>query len=331
MSTSGFGRWIANALSEIPLRTNSLIITLYGDAIAPHGSTVWLGSLIDLVAPLGVNDRAVRTSVFRLMQEGWLNATPIGRRSAYGLTSGGRQRINHAYRRIYDTPHETWNGEWQLVVVPEGALATNEREALRRDLLWDGYGALAPGVFAHPSGNVERLREVLMQTGSGDKVALFKANTLKSVTDAPLQTLVQQCWRLDELAADYLRFVERFRPTLKWLAQSKKNPEQHFLLRTLLIHEFRRVQLRDPQLPDVLLANHWPGHTARQLCHELYELALPLSEAHLLKKLGTPDGGLPPADKSPYRRFGGLSALGDEEAGQQELADGAPGRNRTNT
>lgn len=331
MSNTHFGRWIANALAELPLRTNSLLITLYGDAIAPHGGTVWLGSLIDLVAPLGINDRAVRTSVFRLMQEGWLSATPIGRRSAYGLTPSGRRRINHAYQRIYDTPNEKWGGEWQLVIVPEGALATGEREALRRDLIWDGYGALAPGVFAHPSNNTERLREMLQQTGSGDKVALLKAETLAASSAIPLRALVQQCWRLDQLAEDYLRFVERFLPTVKWLASGKQDPEQHFVLRTLLIHEFRRVQLRDPQLPDELLASHWPGHTARQVCQELYELSLPLSEAHLMEKLGTPDGELPPADSSLYGRFGGRFDQEEKSGGKTRLTTGAPGRNRTNT
>jgi hypothetical protein len=53
-------QWIAQMLSDTPLRTSSLIITLYGDGIEPHGGCVWLGSLIDLVAPLGINDRAIR-------------------------------------------------------------------------------------------------------------------------------------------------------------------------------------------------------------------------------------------------------------------------------
>lgn len=309
MTGRQFDRWLARLLQETPLRTNSLVVTLYGDAIEPHGGTVWLGNLIDLVAPLGIHDRAIRTSIFRLTQEEWLYATPVGRRSAYGVTASGRRRINHAYRRIYDTPHENWNGEWQLAIIPEGALAAGDRDALRRDLLWDGYGAIAPGIFAHPSGDTERLRDVLRQTGSEDKLVLLKATALDDITTKPLRTLVHQCWRLDRLAEDYNRFVERFRPALKWLIRGEiKNPEQCFVLRTLLIHEFRRVQLRDPQLPDALLDRNWLGHTARQLCRELYEITLPFSECHLMETLETPDGRLPPADASLYGRFGGLAA-----------------------
>lgn len=323
MSKRPFEHWIAAALAELPLRTNSLIMTLYGDMIAPHGGSVWLGSLIDLVAALGINGRAVRTSVFRLMQEGWLYATPIGRRSAYGLTPSGQRRINHAYRRIYDTPHENWDGEWLIVVAPEGVLAAGERDALRRDLLWDGYGALAPGIFAHPSGDAESLHEALLQSGSGNKVALLSARTLDGLSSQPLRTLVQQCWHLDRLAGDYQRFIERFLPTRQWLdTEEAHGARQHFVLRTLLIHEFRRVQLRDPQLPDSLLASDWPGHAARQLCRDLYRQTLPLSEQHLLATLKTPDGRLPPADASLYRRFGGLA--GENSGGKQDGAAHQP-------
>lgn len=295
-------------LSDTPLRTSSLVITLYGDGIEPHGGTVWLGSLINLAAPLGINDRAIRTSVFRLTQEEWLRATQIGRRSTYSLTESGRRRIKHAYRRIYDTPHEAWNGEWQIVILPERELSPSDREALRRDLIWDGYGAIAPGVFAHPSADTARLNEVLLQTNNSNRVVLLNATTLDGITSAPLWSLVHQCWRLDRLAEDYQRFVERFRPALKWLKDGKVNdPEQCFVLRTLLIHEFRRVQLRDPQLPEVLLSPQWPGHEARQLCRDLYDSTLLLSEQHLMDTLATPDGRLPPADDGLYKRFGGLT------------------------
>ncbi|MFC5303280.1 phenylacetic acid degradation operon negative regulatory protein PaaX [Azospira restricta] len=335
-------RWISTTLAEIPVRTNSLIITIFGDAIAPHGGAAWLGGLIELLAPLGVNARAVRTSVFRLTQEDWLHAQPIGRRSVYGLTPAGQRRISHAYRRIYDTPHEPWNGEWQMVIIPDGVLPAKQREELRRDLLWEGYGALAPNVFAHPAGGVDQLRDVLQQTGSDNKVAVLKATTLNGIVGTPLRTLVHQCWHLDRLADDYRRFAERFGPPLKWLADGDRgDPQQNFVLRTLLIHEFRRIQLRDPQLPDSLLAADWPGHTARALCRELYALTLPGSEAHLLATLSVPEGRLPDADASLYRRFGGIAA-GEAVAvaaterrrkgtGERPKAldGGAPARNRT--
>lgn len=63
---------------QTPIRASSLIITLYGDAIEPHGGTVWLGSLIQLLEPIGINERLIRTSIFRLTKEGWLTAEKSG-------------------------------------------------------------------------------------------------------------------------------------------------------------------------------------------------------------------------------------------------------------
>src|SRR5690625_2378432 len=80
-----------------PIRATSLIISVYGDAIAPRGGTVWLGSLISALKPLGLNERLVRTSVYRLSQEGWLSSQRIGRRSYYSLTRAGWRSFERAY------------------------------------------------------------------------------------------------------------------------------------------------------------------------------------------------------------------------------------------
>ena len=42
---------------QSPIRGGSLLITLFGDAIAPRGGTVTLGSLISLAAPFGLTER----------------------------------------------------------------------------------------------------------------------------------------------------------------------------------------------------------------------------------------------------------------------------------
>ncbi|MCM2318589.1 MAG: phenylacetic acid degradation operon negative regulatory protein PaaX, partial [Pseudomonas sp.] len=63
---------------QTPIRASSLIVTVYGDAIEPHGGAVWLGSLIQLLEPMGINQRLIRTSVFRLTKDGWLKADKVG-------------------------------------------------------------------------------------------------------------------------------------------------------------------------------------------------------------------------------------------------------------
>ncbi len=307
MKSRHISQWIENFLAQYPTRANSLIITIYGDFIAPHGGTVWLGSFIRLVQPLGLNERVVRTSVYRLSQEKWLVSEQLGRKSFYSLTTSGRRRFEHAYRRIYFAPQNTWNGEWQLVLIP-GSLPASQKDALRKELAWTGYGALSSSILAHPSAGTEELLEILQETGAHDKVVSMKASNISALNSKPLQELVHECWNLEALATKYDEFIERFRPVLRSMrAASELDPEQCFLVQTLLMHDFRRVLLHDPQLPSQLLPSNWSGGIAWQLCRELYGVTHGLAQQHLLSVCETANGPLPPASPYFYERFGGLN------------------------
>src|SRR5438874_11294617 len=91
---------LRNFRAQRPLRGGSLLVTLFGDSIAPRGAAVTPGSLIRLAAPFGLTERLVRTSVARLARDGWLAARRSGRRSEYRLTRGGAERFAAARRRI---------------------------------------------------------------------------------------------------------------------------------------------------------------------------------------------------------------------------------------
>lgn len=307
MKNRAVSLWVDSFLAARKVRANSLIITIYGDSIAPHGGTVWLGSFIRLVEALGLNPRMVRTSVFRLAKEQWLVSAQRGRKSYYSLTATGRRRFEHAYRRIYDQPQTQWTGGWQLVLTTSGKLTAAQRDALRKDLLWEGYGIIAPGVLAHPSDNSDSLFDILQGNGVMDQVVVMQGRTLRPWSSSPLQGLVHDCWNLEEIAADYLRYIERFRLLLHALKSARSlDPEQCFVVRTLLMHEFRRVLLRDPQLPPQLLPNDWPGDVARQICREIYSVTQCAAEKYLMDVLETAEGPLPAAAAYFYERFGGV-------------------------
>src|SRR5213080_3968262 len=68
MTNPPLQNWLQQLMSSDPLRAKSLVTTVFGDSIAPHGGAVWLGSLIELLAPFGISDRLVRTSVFRFVR-----------------------------------------------------------------------------------------------------------------------------------------------------------------------------------------------------------------------------------------------------------------------
>jgi phenylacetic acid degradation operon negative regulatory protein len=304
-------RWIRRELRRDPPRAKSLVVTVWGDAIAPHGGVVWLSGLIRLLAPLGLNERLVRTSVYRLAREGWLTARQDGRRSLYRLTAQGLARFEHAYKRIYAPPAEVWDGTWNIVLAPAAALKDHERRNLRKELGWEGFSAILPGVFVRPESEPVSgtLAEILGAHHLEDRVAALIGRDLPALGVRSLQAQVRACWNLAAVAGEYRKFLSRFGAVSRGFGDgSNVDAEQCFVVRSLLIHAFRRVTLHDPQLPAELLPPGWPAAEAYAVCRDFYRLTHRRAEQHLLATLATHGDPPPPAAPYFYRRFGGLKS-----------------------
>ncbi|MDV7339518.1 phenylacetic acid degradation operon negative regulatory protein PaaX [Terasakiella sp. A23] len=301
---------IIDLRDKTTLRAKSLLVTVYGDAILPHGGSVWLGSLINLVEPLGLSERMVRTAVFRLSKDEWLTSNQIGRRSYYKLTEIGRRRFETAHRRIYASPQKSWNGEWLMVIANKSNLTQDVRDQLRKEFEWLGFGIVSPNVFAHPAADIRAVRQIIQDLNVTDQVVTMAARADRQSGTAPHRNMVHSSWDLDLLSKDYNNFLEAFRPLYHALSsETNIDPESAFLVRTLLIHEYRRIMLRDPMLPDELLHTDWPGSTAASLCANLYRLCTPSAEKHLESLLETAEGPLPDASPYFFNRFGGLEGI----------------------
>ncbi|QGZ43073.1 phenylacetic acid degradation operon negative regulatory protein PaaX [Pseudoduganella flava] len=297
--------WIDQFLTQDPPRSKSLVMTVFGDSVVSHGGLVWMGSLIELLAPFGVNDRLLRTSVFRLAQEGWLESQRDGRRSNYMITQQAAQRFARAFRRVYAAPHAHWHGSWTFVL-GTNSLSAAERALLRKELLWEGYSVIAQGIAGHPAGDAEALDALLGRLNMRGKVYVVQAAQLPGVQGKPLADLISEGWDLREIGAAYQRFIDRFEPLLRLLPRELA-PEQAYIVRTLLIHAYRRVQLHDPQLPMELLPEPWPGAAAYDLARDLYQLTHAAAEEHVLAALRREDPEVPEAEPAFYQRFGGLT------------------------
>ena len=291
-------RLLSQFRAQRPLRGGSLLVTIFGDAIAPRGGAVTLQSLIRLAAPFGLTERLVRTSVARLAREGWLAATRRGRQSEYRLSALGAQRFAEATQRIYGAAGGAWDGHWTLLVLPPG----RRRPArLRQELHWLGFGQLAATLFAHPGTSAEESRGWLRRLpGAADGLILTGA-AADAATERTLATLG---WDLQELTRGYRRFLERFAPLVPSLEGPALTGETAFLVRTLLIHEYRKIHLQDPLLPVTLLPGDWVGTQAYELARCIYAAVFAAAEGFLSQNAQRLDAPLPPADAAARARFG---------------------------
>lgn len=291
--------------SRPTLRAGSLIITLFGDAIAPRGGTVWIGSLIRVMADFGISERLVRTSVFRLARDGWLDAEQAGRRSYYRLTDDGAERFLQATHRIYGEPRQTWSGNWCLVLT--AAVSAERRERLRKELSWLSFGAISTDVMAHPSPDLEDLEALLKRQGASNDAVVMNARTIGGLQNGALRELVHRSWNLIDIEQRYAEFLGRFRPLYKAASGTQAiEPQTAFQARTLLLQEYRKVLLRDPLLPAELLPKTWHGVPAHQLCRNLYRRVYAAADDFMSETMETADGPLPPPAPDFYARFGGL-------------------------
>lgn len=290
------------------IRAGSLIATVFGDAVLPRGGKIWIGSLIRLLQPLEVNERLIRTAVFRLVKEEWLQTEVLGRRTNYLLNPAGLRRVEEASRQIYSADAHQWDQRWRLVMVL-GDVEPRQRERLRRALQWQGFGDLGGGCFIHPRTELSSAFDALVSEGLAE--LLPKLMPLVGVNPRLFQSandadMVRNAWSLDSLAEDYGEFVTTYGPILDELrgrTGGRIDEETAFQARTLLIHDYRRLLLRDPELPEVLLPADWPGNEARRLCKDIYHRLLVPSERFLNQHLQLASGDVPRERGQVKRRF----------------------------
>lgn len=270
-------------------------MTVFGDSVAPRGGAIWLGTLIDLLAGLDINERLVRTSVQRLVSEGVLANERVGRRSRYALTEAASLDARDAELRIYHGSERTWDGRWTMVLaIDPGSLPAGLGERLG----WRGFGQLRPGVFASPVVHPDEARHLLAGLGVADQLAILSA-----LSDSDDRSLALACFDLDAVQSGYRSFVATYAPVGDELADADPSPEVAFAVRTLLIDDYRRVLLRDPELPSALLPDDWAGATARRVAAELYRLVDVAADVHVVSVWRAGDTEVPEADDRVRSRF----------------------------
>jgi phenylacetic acid degradation operon negative regulatory protein len=235
------------------LDARSALFDVLGDHLRrpPADGRAPVAALVRLLAPIGVQEPAVRTAVSRMLRQGWLSAVRLPSGPGYALTPKALRRLDEAARRIYRTSSTAWDGHWHLLVV-SGPAGRGERERLHASLGYLGYGCLGAGTWVAPRPAPE-LDAVLAEAG-------VAGQRFTALHEGDADTLVDRAWDLDSLAASYRQFLDDARAALDGACTC--TDEGAFAARLHLVHAWRRFLNVDPGLPAQLLPADWPGTTA---------------------------------------------------------------------
>lgn len=263
----------------------NLIVTVFGDVlvpVAPETETT-VQSLAAVLADFGVNERLVRTSLTRLVNEGLLVVRPEGRRSFYRVAPEAIDLFATADERIYRGRPVPWDGAWTLVVL-DGAESTPEhRAALRHELSSLGLGVVAPNVLGSPIVAPEAAAAAVGAVGGFEQVLVTRSTLVPGDGLAGGPHLARRCLGLDDLEHAYRELGDRFAsftdPTGLDDARAAK-------LRLLVVSTFRRLVLTDPMLPADLLPDDWAGDRARCEAARVYTAVSAAADGHLSALLG---------------------------------------------
>jgi phenylacetic acid degradation operon negative regulatory protein len=265
-----------------------LVFTLFGDYLLARRQPIAVGQLIELLKCLGVEAPAVRTALSRMCSRGWLCRR---RRSGYELSDRGRTMLEEGRRRIYEPPTaQTWDGRWLLVTYSVPETQRRIRDRLRARLAWLGFGAVAGGSWVSPHDHAERVLAIARELGV-DQIEVFRGEHLGPGSSAEL---VRSCWDLDLVNEAYRRFLARWEPQLEHCGTCRAagrnaavgldgrpclQPQDCFVRRFELVHEFRRFPAIDPFLPAELLPESWLGAAAARVFDTCHRILSPSAEA----------------------------------------------------
>ena len=187
----------------------------------------------------------------------------------YSLTEQGAAALVLTDFRTLRRARE-WDGRWHLVTFDIPERLRYSRDALRKQLLFLGYGMLQSSVMISPYDKRAAVKELVADYGIEDHVEFFSA---RYEGGRSVGELVPKMWDLKRLEREYRNFIASYRDELGALRDrvadgEEIDPGYTFLKRVEVNDAFSRIIAVDPQLPPELLPADWIGLTAERVCDE---------------------------------------------------------------
>ncbi|MGZ3145860.1 PaaX family transcriptional regulator [Lentzea chajnantorensis] len=244
-------------------RLGPLIVTIFG--LYARGEDNWLSvaSVVQLMADLGVEGQAARSSISRLKRRGVVRSDRRDGAAGYALAEPTLEALAEGDARIFERRRATTDDGWLVVVFSVPESERDKRHALRTSLTQLGFGTASPGVWVAPGNLAVETRRTLERRGLSEYVDIFAG---RHFAFGDLRSKVRSWWDLDELADLYADFVRRHRPVLDTPPAGALGAFRTYVP---MLTQWRRLPYSDPGLPLALLPPGWNGVTAEALFEEL--------------------------------------------------------------
>ncbi len=241
-----------------------LILSLYGLYAREEGDWLSVASVVALMADLGVDSAAARSSVSRLKKRGVLMAERHADLAGYALSPATLEILREGDTRIWKRPRATADDGWLVLVFSVPESQRERRHALRSLLSSLGFGTAAPGVWVAPSTLYDEAVRALDREGLTSYTELFAGDYLGS---GDVATRMAEWWDLEAISALYSEFCATYGPVAA--GRSRIAPAEAFATYVPMLTSWRRLPYLDPGLPLAHLPADWPGIEAGALFADL--------------------------------------------------------------
>jgi phenylacetic acid degradation operon negative regulatory protein len=271
-------------------KVSTMLKLMLGEAYTIGQPSQWIASAIALMEPLGVDERATRTALFRLCQQQQMHIERHGRRSLCRLAPAASAGLAAARRRLDTPPARDFNEDWTLLI-NSGGIGAARYAAARKQLQALEYCLLAPNLLARPAACASAPSSQ-MPAAEEYGLALFEVSGAQLAAAVRQPLFGRADWDLDGAAEGYARFTRRFDPVRQMLCgQGAMSDAQAYVIRLLVSHGYLHCRRSDPMLPCELLPPTWPAMGAYRTYREVYGGCAIPARRHMLKVIAstTPD------------------------------------------
>lgn len=244
------------------MKPRAVLWDLFGDHLRYVGDgRIPMRALSSLLEVFGVGDSTTRVILARMRREGWFETFRNGRQSSYAVTARGLAMLDEGRSRIFGRGRSTWDGLWRMVIYAIPEQNRSQRDQLRKILAWHGFGPLASATWISPHPRLDVIAHALQEHSAG-RFDLLESRALDRSAD---REMARRCWDLDGLAREYAQILAQYEELLPLTDLAALPGEKALRQQVELVASYRTLPFRDPDLPDELLPEGWPGRRVHNL------------------------------------------------------------------